>query len=137
MKQNNNKNNSSSVNVPKFSEEQKTKMREEQAAINKQKRRYQIIVIILSVISVAITADYMIEMITQAYTGYEASFFAKYLALGFGMFSVGAIALFLPIIAHLGNKYTEGKGDSLIVVIAFILFLAGLIAIVYSFLNIK
>ena len=135
MSQKNNKNKTSNVNVPNYTNEQKQEMRKKMEEVKRQKRRYQIIIGILAVISIAITLDYMIEMIAQAYFSYTPSFFAKYLALGFGMFSVGGIALMLPITANLGNKFQEGKGDNLLVIIAFVLFLAGLIAIVYSFLN--
>ena len=128
MSQKNNKNKTSNVNVPNYTNEQKQEMRKKMEEVKRQKRRYQIVIGILAVIS-------MIEMIAQAYSSYTPSFFAKYLALGFGMFSVGGIALMLPITANLGNKFQEGKGDNLLVIIAFVLFLAGLIAIVYSFLN--
>ena len=119
-----------------YTNEELEKIKKEREENNKRIKKYRLVVVLLAVLSVIVVADYMIESIAQANSSYTVSFFAKHFALGLSMFLVGGIALVLPVIQSLNNKYQEAKGDQLLVMIGFILFLAGLLAIGGSFLGI-
>ena len=73
MSQKNNKNKTSNVNVPNYTNEQKQEMRKKMEEVKSQKRRYQIVIGILAVISIAITLDYMIEMIPCGWLFYRTT----------------------------------------------------------------
>lgn len=118
-----------------YTNEELEKIKKDRQENNKRIRKYRIIVAILAILSIVVVANYMIESIAQANSTYQVSFFAKHFALGLSMILVGGIAVMLPVIQSLNNKFQEGKGDQLLVMIAFILFLAGLLAIGGSFLG--
>ena len=50
------------------------------------------------------------------------------------LFIVGVIALLLPMVGT--TKYGDGKGDSMMIVVGFLLMLCAIISVIYSFLGI-
>ncbi len=97
--------------------------------IKKEYLGLKIFMIVVALISVALVAYYFIDVFV---VGNKENFFQKHFLLAIVLVLIGLEAICLPGVN--GVKYSgESKGDSLMYGVGFLLFLCGLISIVYSF----
>jgi len=84
---------------------------------------------VIAAISIALVAYYAIDVY---FIGNQENFFQKHFLIAIVLVLIGVEAICLPSVN--GAKYTgESKGDSLMFGVGFLLFLCGLISVIYSF----
>lgn len=109
---------------------------------NKKRLIYKIIILICALVTIGLVTELFIEMIafhrelpgffSRVTTGETTSFFASHFTLGICLFLVGIIAFLMPKASK--EKYNTSRGDEIIIIVSFLLFLCAIIAIVISFL---
>ncbi len=98
--------------------------------IKKEYLGLKIFMIAVALISVALVLYYIIDVFTK---GNTENFFQKHFLIPLVLILIGLEAICLPSLNN--AKYTgESKGDSLMYGVGFLLFLCGLISIIYSFI---
>jgi len=125
--------------------------RERQEAFEKErlmqkrrKRKLSIIIAILAVISIAVVIEYVTEILiwnnnpdnvkgTQ-YINEHISFFAKHFSLAISMALVGTIAMLLVKANRNNSRFSQNKGEDLIVLVSILLYLCSIVALVISFI---
>lgn len=92
-------------------------------------RGLKIFMFCVAVLSVALVLYYTIDIY---FLGHTENFFQKHFLLAIVLGLIGVEAICLPGVN--GVKFSgESKGDSLMYIVGFLLFLCGLISIIYSF----
>ncbi len=95
-----------------------------------QLRGLKIFMTVVALISVALVLYYAIDVF---FVGHTENFFQKHFLIAIVLVLIGVEAICLPAVN--GVKYSgESKGDSLMYGVGFLLFLCGLISIIYSFM---
>ncbi len=85
----------------------------------------------LAIASIALIVYYVLDsMIINADS---ISYFNQHFNIMLCLFLVGIIALLLPMAGK--QKFGDGKGDSMMIVVGFLLMLCGIISVIYSYLN--
>ncbi len=82
----------------------------------------------LAIISVILVAYYVIDVY---FVQHEPNYFEKHFLVAIAMMLIGIIAFLLPTVYQ--KKYSNNKGDSLMVIVSFLLFICAIISIVYSY----
>ena len=101
---------------------------------DKNKKILKVVLVVLMVITVAIATELFVEIFAfkMRDPGYELSFWASHFAIGVAVILIGGIALIMPLLAK--TRYSDDSKDGIMIVVAALLFIAGLIAIIYSFI---
>lgn len=86
----------------------------------------------LAIASIALIVYYVID--SMVVTPDQISYFNQHFSIMVCLILVGIIALLLPMAGK--QKFGDGKGDSMMVVVGFLLMLCGIISVIYSYLNI-
>lgn len=93
-------------------------------------RSLRIFMTIVAAISIALVLYYAIDVY---FLGHTENFFQKHFLLAIVLALIGLEAICLP--GANGVKYGgESRGDSLMYIVGFLLFLCGIISIIYSFI---
>ena len=82
----------------------------------------------LAIISVILVGYYVVDVY---FVQHEPNYFEKHFLAAIAMMLIGIIAFLLPTVYE--KKYANNKGDSLMVIVAFLLFICAIISIVYSY----
>jgi len=91
----------------------------------------KIFMAVIALISVALVLYYAIDVY---FLSKPVNFFQKHFLIAIVLILIGVEAICLPAVN--GVKYSgESKGDSLMYGVGFLLFLCGLISIIYSFFS--
>lgn len=98
----------------------------------KERFRIKIIIGVLIVIDLLILGYYLLDAFVIPPDG--VNFYNEHFCAMICLFIVGVIALLLPMVGT--TKYGDGKGDSMMIVVGFLLILCGIISVIYSFLSI-
>ncbi|MCR4897623.1 MAG: hypothetical protein K5892_00195 [Acholeplasmatales bacterium] len=110
----------------------------------KRKRKLTIIIAILAVISIAVVVEYIVEILiwnnnpdnvkgTQ-YIYKHISFFAKHFSLAISMALVGTIAMMLVKANRGESRFSQNKGEDLMVVVSLLLYLCAIAALIIPFI---
>lgn len=98
----------------------------------KEKLIIKIIIGIMAIISIALVVYYVLDL--YAITPNELNYYNQHFAFLVCLSLIGVIAILLPMISQ--QKFSEGKGDSMMIVVGFLLILCGIIAVVWSYISI-
>ena len=82
----------------------------------------------IAIISVILVSYYVIDIY---FVQHQPNYFQKHFLIAIALMLIGIIAFCLPIIYQ--RKYANNKGDSLMVIVSFLLFICAIISIVYSY----
>lgn len=109
----------------------------------KRKRKLTIIIAILAVISIAVVVEYITEILIwnnnpdnvkgTKYIYNHISFFAKHFSLAISMALVGTIAMMLVKANRGESRFSQNKGEDLMVIVSLLLYLCAIAALVISF----
>ena len=101
------------------------------------KKKELILKIIMSVLMVILlfnVAFYFIDVYWINANTNDKSFYTEHFLMAVSLFFLGVIALMMPMGLKNKNRFSgDGKGDSLIIVVGFLLIACALISIIYSF----
>ena len=82
----------------------------------------------LAILSVILVAYYVIDIY---FVANQPNYFEKHFLIAISLMLIGIIAFLLPTVYE--KKYANNKGDSLMVIVSFLLFICAIISIVYSY----
>ncbi len=101
---------------------------------DKQRKIVKILMIIIMVITIALIVELLVEIFAfkMRDSSYQLSFFANHFTIGICLFLIAVIAFLLPIITK--RKYSDESKDGLMIIVSGLLVLAGIVAIIYSFI---
>ncbi len=97
---------------------------------NEQKKVIKIIIMVCTFIALAVGVEYIIEYFMEG-SGHQISFFANHFTLGIILILIGIIAFLLPFTTR--NRFGDGRGDNMMLIVGVLLVLSGIIAIPLSF----
>lgn len=98
----------------------------------KDRKRIKIIIGALIIIDLLVLGYYLLDAFVLPPDG--VNFYNEHFCAMICLFIVGVIALLLPMVGT--TKYGDGKGDSMMIVVGFLLMLCAIISVIYSFLGI-
>ena len=88
----------------------------------------KIFVAAVAIISVILVSYYVIDVY---FVRNEPNYFEKHFLVAISLSLIGIVAFLLPTVYE--KKYANNKGDSLMVIVSFLLFICAIISIVYSY----
>ena len=130
--------------VERQAEKERQQAFEKERQIQRQKKRkLTIIIAILAIISIAVVVEYITEILIwnsnpdnvkgTRYIYNHISFFAKHFSLAISMALVGTIAMMLVKANSNNSRFSQNKGEDLMVIVSLLLYLCSIAALVISF----
>ena len=101
---------------------------------DKTKQLLKILLIVFMALIVAIVTELFIEIFAfkMRDSSYELTFWASHFSIGVALFFVSGVAFIMPLLAK--TKFSDDSRDSLMLIVSILLFVSGLVAIIYSFI---
>ncbi len=96
------------------------------------KKTSLILKIVISVLAVAIVGMVVLFLV-ELYAKDTLSYFTKHFAIFFILLFIGSIALLLPNVNR--RKFSENKGESMMVLVGFLLIICAVISIIVSYMG--
>lgn len=102
---------------------------------DKQRKTCKIVMIILMLITIALITELLVEIFAFKIhdENYKLSFFATHFTIGICLFMIAGIAFLMPLLTK--RRFEDDSKDGIMIIVAALLVLAGLVAIIYSFIT--